>query len=95
MTIETVLSKSDRDNLWGCIRPGKIGEWNLFGSKTHFRDITYFSGNTVLVSPVAGTSLASVRDEVKIVVKDYREELWGRPADEYFVTLSGYEYVPL
>ena len=63
--------------------------------KKYYLDVTYFSGNSIKLTPKTGTHLADIRDEVIVVVKEYREELFGRPADQYKIRLSGYEFVPL
>lgn len=94
-SLEFVVTKSQRDDLWNNIVPGRIDSWEFPFSKTYYRDTTYYSGNTLKLSPIAGTNLANIRDEIKIVVKGYREELWGKPADKYYIKLSGYEYEPL
>ena len=93
-TIEFVTTKANRDALWNNINPGKIEEWDFPFDKTYYLDSTYTSGNTIKLSPIAGTKLADIRDETKIVIKSYREELWGRPANKYYITISGYEYHP-
>jgi hypothetical protein len=94
-TIEFVTSKTNRDKLWNNIVPGKVTDWEITLGKLYWRDTTYYSGNTIVITPIAGTNIADLRDETKIVVKEYREEPWGKPATEYFITLAGYEYIPL
>lgn len=93
-TLEFLADKSQRDQLWSSIIPGKVSEWDFTFSKTYYRDTTYYSGNTLKLTPKDGTNITDIRDEMKIVVKDYKEELAGRPADKYFITISGYEYKP-
>ena len=94
-TIEFITTKSNRAKLWNNINPGKIEEWDFPFDKKYYIDTTYTSGNTLLLTPVPGSHLASIRDETKIVVKSYKETLFGRPANKYKITITGYEYKPL
>jgi len=93
-TIEFLTTKDNRDKLWNNINPGKIAEWDFTFTKTYYIDTTYTSGNTIKVTPISGTNIASIRDEVYLIVKSYKEEPWGKPADKYYITISGYELIP-
>ena len=93
-TIEFITTKENRDKLWNNINPGKIEEYDFPFRKTYYIDTTYFSGNTIKITPIAGTKLADLRDEVFLVVKSYKEEPFGRPAEKFRITISGYEYHP-
>ena len=68
-TISTVLNTSDKDTLLSSVTPGAVREqYNILGKPVYI-DTTYSSGNTLLITPVAGTNLASLRDSMKIAVK--------------------------
>lgn len=90
-SITFFTNKTNRDLLYNNILPGKVEQWDIPFTKTLYFDSTFISANTVYIKPVAGTQLSSIRDEIYLVVKDYKEELIGRPANTFKITLTGYE----
>lgn len=93
VTLGTVLTPSQRSSLRGWIAPGKYEEWDILFTQPYYIDTTYSSSNTLNIT--TGGNFNTLWSGNKIVVKSYKEEAWGRPADEYKVTLSGYIYTPL
>lgn len=69
IVVETLLDPCDRNYLFSHVLPGEIREHsNSLGWEIN-RDGTFKSGNTLVITPVAGTKLANKRDERTIVVR--------------------------
>ena len=87
ITIETYLSKSQRDTLRSHIKPGAVKElYQILGRPVYYD--TSFGSNTITVTPIAGTQLANMRSEKTIYVRNYSESI--TPSNEFRVKIVGY-----
>ena len=87
-TLEFWCTSSQREKLWKSVTPGAVEElYNILGVPS-FYDATFSSGNTLTLTPKAGTTLAGMRSGCSIGVSDYREEIVAH-TPYYHITLSG------
>lgn len=78
----TKVTPTERNTLLDNIVPGAYTmQYNVLGEK-HFVDTTYASGNTLIISPVSGTHLYDMFDEVTISVKRW-EDRFDTPNYQY------------
>ena len=68
-TIETFMGSGSRNFLFNNVTPGAVRElYNILGTPK-FIDTTYESGNTLIISPISGYGLSSLREERTVAVK--------------------------
>ena len=88
VTIEVMAHKQDRDMIAGAVTPGAVAElYNILGTP-YYRDITYNSGNTVVVTPIHGFGISSLRQQRKIGIKRYSDTHLGK--ELFSIKLEGY-----
>ena len=88
VTIETYLTKSQRDTLRNNIRPGAVAElYRILGKPVYYD--TSFGMNTITVAPISGTQLANMHSEVTLYVKNYAERITD--ANDFHVKIVGYK----
>lgn len=69
VTIETFMKSGARDHLFDNLVPGAVREsYNILGTPT-YKDTTYTSSNTLILEPIHGYGLSSVRERRIIAVK--------------------------
>ncbi len=73
VTIETFMDPCDRNILCDNIVPGAVAEQYNILDTPHYVDMTYSSGNTLIIDPVGSTGLDSLRNERVIGVKSYTD----------------------
>ena len=81
MTFETHMGSGARDFLFRNVVPGACTELYTILGTPHFIDSTYDSGNTLIVSPIYGYGLSSLRKERMIAVKSISDSFINK---DYF-----------
>ena len=77
--VETFLASGDRDTLFKYIKPGAIREYNNSLGWTINLDGTYSeSGNTLILEPIHGYPLSSIRSRRVVVVKNATDNVTSR-----------------
>ena len=66
--VETFMSSGARDFLFSNIIPGSIREYRNILGKTIQLDGTFESGNTLILEPISGYGLSSLRSRKKVYV---------------------------
>jgi len=73
VTLEYMAESGTRNNIYNNITPGATRElYNILG-KPKYIDTTYNSANTLIVSPIHGYGLSSLREERMISVRNYTD----------------------
>ena len=88
LTIETILTKSQRDTLYAHITPGAVGELYRILGKSIYYDKTWTGDNTLKIVPISGTNLDDMFSEKIIYVKNYSDSIIG--TDYFDVKIEGY-----
>jgi len=71
--IETFLESGNRNSLFANVIPGAVREiYNILGTPK-FIDISYSSGNTLIIEPQAGYGISSLRQSRTIGVKNIQD----------------------
>ena len=87
ITIETILSPGDRNDLFKNITPGAVRElYNILGTP-YFIDSTYSSGNTINVDPIG--NLADIVNSYKIAIKSISDTPIGAGNKLFSVKIEG------
>lgn len=83
----TQVLPSERNTILDNIVPGAYTmQYNVLGDK-HFVDTTYAYGNTLIISPVSGTNLYDMYDEVTIAVTSWEDGFLNR--DYQYIKIEG------
>jgi len=88
VTTEAIMDACDRNFLFQNIRPGAVKEQYTILGVPHYADITYSSGNTVILSPIGGFGLSGVTQQRTIAVKNASDSIIS--PDVYSIKLEGY-----
>jgi len=70
VVIEMFLGSSNRNSIFANVTPGAVRElYNILGTPK-FIDTTYNSGNTIILEPLHGYGLSSLREKRTCAVKN-------------------------
>ena len=88
LTIETFLESGNRNILFAHLTPGAVGElYNVLGTPCYI-DTTYTSSNTLIINPLDGYGLSSLREGRMIAVKNISDDFIN---PNYFtIKIEGY-----
>lgn len=88
LTIEIFLDSGNRNTLFTHLVPGAVGElYNILGTP-YYKDITYTSSNTLIIHPLTGYGLSSLREGRMIAVKNISDTFIN---PEYFgIKIEGF-----
>lgn len=87
VVLETFLPSSTRDTLFAHTTPGAVREiYNILGTPK-FIDITYNSGNTLILEPQHGYGISSLRQKRTIAVKSISDTFVSR--DTFGIKIEG------
>lgn len=70
VTVETFLTSGQRNDLFSHVTPGAVTELYSILGLPHFIDSTYSSGNTLMIEPIDGYGISSLRNSRVIAVKN-------------------------
>jgi hypothetical protein len=87
ITIETFLNASDRGYLFDNVIPGAVKTIYTILGRPSFQDLTYESGNTLVISPVSGTPLDDMYSQKSIAVKHITDNILNN--DLFHVKIDG------
>ena len=86
VTVETMMDAHDRNYLFSKIRPGAVKElYNILGTP-YYRDITWKSGNTLILEPLGGYGLSGVSQRRIVAVKNASDDFLNK--ETYHVKLE-------
>lgn len=87
-TLEVILNTSDRNYLTRNITPGAVKDLFTILGETTYIDTTYASSNTLVVEPISGYAVSSLRSYTKIGVKNVSDNFINK--DLFKVKIEGY-----
>ena len=86
LTIESFIGSGNRNTLFANLVPGAVKEqYNILGTP-HFKDMTYSSGNTLIISPLGNTGLSGLRETRTVAVKHLKDDFLTK--DYYSIKLD-------
>lgn len=87
LTVETFLDVGDRNFLFRNVVPGAYRElYNILGTPKYI-DTTYSSSNTLILEPISGYGISSLREKRTIAVKNIADTFIVR--DKFGVKIEG------
>lgn len=87
LILESFMGSANRNIIFSNLVPGAVKEsFNILGTP-HFRDLTYSSGNSLILSPIGSTGLSGLRQERTIAVSHLKDDILT--PDLFYVRLEG------
>jgi len=87
ITIETFMGAGARDFLFQNVVPGAVRElYNILGTPK-FIDTTYTSSNTIIIDPMHGYGISSLRERRTVAVKHIKDSFINK--DYFSIKLEG------
>lgn len=91
-SFEFIMDPCDRNFIFPRVTPGAVRElYNILGTP-EFIDTTYTSSNTLIVEPIAGCGVSSLRSRRVIGVKNISDNFLNK--DTFVVKMDGYFLTP-